>query len=172
MYRRFIAFVAAASIAITAFSALPARAGDKEVAKALAAVLGVAVVGKIIHDNRKDRLRKRRVVTRSHPTPVYTAPRRQTQPRARQVRKTPQIKPRPLPDLVRNEKLLPGKCFRSYDGQRETVRMFERTCLDTNFRHTRLLPQQCKVQVNTENGSRFGYQATCLRDAGYKLARG
>lgn len=169
MYRRFIATVAAASIAITAFGAAPARADDKDLAKALAAILGIAVVGKIIHDNRKER---EQAATRNHPAPIYTAPRRHYEPRVHQHRRDPQVQPRPLPRHVRNDKLLPSQCFRSYDTRRGTVRMFGRRCLENNFRHVNRLPQHCKVRVKTYNGKRTGYQARCLRDAGYRLARG
>ncbi|MGJ8626952.1 MAG: hypothetical protein ACSHXB_08335 [Sulfitobacter sp.] len=159
MYRRFIATIAAASIAITALGAAPARADDKDVARALAAILGIAVVGKIIHDKKKDR---ERAATRNHPAPVYQAPR--VRPR--------HVEPRPLPRHVRNKKLLPSQCFRSYDTRRGTVRMFGNRCLQNNFRHANRLPQHCKMRVRTHNGKRTGYQARCLRDAGYRLARG
>lgn len=159
MYRRFIATIIAASIAITAFGAVPARADDRDVARALAAILGLAVVGKIIHDNKKD---KERAVARQRAAPVYQPPR---------VRQR-YIEPRPLPRHVRNNKLLPKQCFRSYDTRRGTVHMFGRKCLNNNFRHVNSLPQHCKVRVNTFNGNRTGYQARCLRDAGYRLARG
>ena len=158
MYRRFIATVAAVSVAITALGAAPARADDKDVARALAAILGIAVVGKIIHDKKKD---KERAVTRRYNEPRIKRDRRHE----------PQVQPRPLPRHVRNSKLLPSQCFRSYDTRRGTVRMFGRRCLENNFRHANRLPQHCKVRVKTYNGKRTGYQARCMRDAGYRLAR-
>lgn len=159
MYRRFIATIAAASIAITALGAAPARADNKDLARALAAIAGIAIVGKIIHDKKKD---KERAATRKYPAPVYEAPR--VRPR--------HVEPRPLPRQVRNNKLLPSQCFRSYDTRQGTVRMFGNRCLQNNFRHANRLPQHCKVRVKTHNGKRTGYQARCLRDAGYRLARG
>ncbi|MGJ8616993.1 MAG: hypothetical protein ACSHWS_09130 [Sulfitobacter sp.] len=161
MYRRFIATVAAASIAITAFGAVPARADDRDVARALAVILGAAVVGKIIHDNKKE---KERAVTRRRAAPVYEAPRHEP-------RYIEPLAPRPLPRHVRNKKLLPAQCFRSYETRRGTVRMFGRRCLKNNFRHANTLPQHCKVRIKTYDGRRTGYQARCLRDAGYRLAR-
>ena len=50
MYRKFIATVAAASIALTVLGALPAAAGDRRTVNTIAAIVGLAVVGKIIHD--------------------------------------------------------------------------------------------------------------------------
>ena len=140
--------------------AAPARADDKDVARALAAILGIAVVGKIIHDKKKA---KERAVTRHDTTPTYHAPRTYHQPH---------VQPRPLPRHVRNNKLLPKQCFRSYDTRKGTVRMFGRRCLENNFRHANRLPQHCKVRIKTHAGKRTGFQARCLRDAGYRLARG
>jgi hypothetical protein len=168
MYRRFIATVAAASIAITAIGTAPARADDRDVARALAAILGVAVVGKIIHDNKKD---KRREVTRHQPAPVYQAPRQRTHKQVHRQR-SHNVQPRPLPRHVRNNKLLPKQCFHSFETRRGNVRMFGNRCLQNNFRHANSLPQHCKVRVKTYDGRRTGYQARCLRDAGYRLARG
>ena len=53
--KRFIATIAAAAIAITGFTTAPARAGDDEAAAAIAALLGLAVIGAVIADKRKDK---------------------------------------------------------------------------------------------------------------------
>ena len=45
MSTRFIGLIAAASIAITAIGAAPARADEDDVARALAVILGLAVIG-------------------------------------------------------------------------------------------------------------------------------
>lgn len=174
MYRRFIATVTAASIAITALGSVPARADERDVARALAAILGIAVVGKIIHDKKKD---KERAVARQRAAPIYETQRvrpRYVEPRHVEPSHVEprHVEPRPLPRHVRNNKLLPKQCFRSYDTRRGPVRMFGRKCLKNNFRHANSLPKHCKVRVNTYNGKRNGYQARCLRDAGYRLARG
>ena len=52
LHHKFIASIAAAAVAITAFTAAPAAAGDRnrDLAKIAAGILGVAIVGKIIHD--------------------------------------------------------------------------------------------------------------------------
>ncbi|MDH4539887.1 hypothetical protein [Sulfitobacter faviae] len=74
MYRKFIATIAALSVAITAFDARPAAADEKEVLRTLAAIAGVAIVGKMIYDNNKER-KERETVTRRRAAPVYEAPR-------------------------------------------------------------------------------------------------
>ena len=53
MYRKFIATITAASIALTAAGASPVFAGDRDTQRAIAALLGLAAVGIIIADNKK-----------------------------------------------------------------------------------------------------------------------
>ena len=164
MYRRFIATVAAASIAITAFGAMPARADNDDAARALAALLGIAIVGKIIHDNKKDKKAhhyEKKHVKKNH-VPHYN------QPSYKPPRYQP--KPRPLPRRV-DRKLLPGKCFHSYRTGRGKVRMFGRRCLKNNYDFVNRLPRQCLYEFDTPRGNRRGYEARCLRDRGYRLAR-
>jgi hypothetical protein len=157
MYRRFIATITAASIAITALGAVPAFAGDRDAARALAAILGIAVVGKIIHDNNK----KDRVQTHRPRQQVHNPPRYQNN----------RVQPRPVPQRV-NRKLLPGQCLRSFNTRQGKVRMFGRRCLNNNYKFARRLPQQCLYVFNTNRGDRQGYDARCLRQNGYRLARG
>ena len=177
MYRHFIATIAAASIAITAIGAVPAYAGDRDTVRALAAILGVAVVGKIIHDNNKKK-RAYRQPARVHNKPHATAPRHHTPrhdpPRAAKPRHDPpryNPQPRPLPRHV-SRKLLPQECFRSFETRQGKIRMFGDRCLKRNFEHVNRLPQRCHYKFGTPNGQRSGYEARCLRDAGYRLARG
>jgi hypothetical protein len=50
--------------------------------------------------------------------------------------------------------------------------MFGSRCLQQNYRYANRLPQHCAQQIRTRQGNRFGYDARCLRGAGYRLARG
>ncbi len=156
MYRKFIATVSAAAIALTALGSAPAYADDRDTARALAAILGLAVVGAIIHDKNKDKKRKAH-----RPAPVYKE----------HAYKPHRIKPRPLPQRV-NRKLLPQRCFRSVDTRQGTYRMFGQRCLNKHYRHVNSLPQRCHYTFRTYDGKRRGYEARCLRNAGYRLARG
>ena len=56
LHHKFIASIAAAAVAITAFTAAPAAAGDRnrDLAKIAVGILGVAIVGKIIHDKNPE----------------------------------------------------------------------------------------------------------------------
>ena len=166
MYRKFIGTVAAASLAITAFGAAPARADDEDVARALAALLGIAVVGAIINKSQKDD----HVVTRHQPRHVYNPPKpRHVAPRPRNIK--PHVQPRPLPDRV-NRRLLPGKCLRTFETRRGAVRRgFGNRCLQNNYRFAHRLPAACRITVRSRQGHRTYYKARCLRDQGYRLAR-
>ncbi|MEM6758043.1 MAG: hypothetical protein AAF601_01050 [Pseudomonadota bacterium] len=140
IHRRFIALITATSIAITGFSAAPARANDE--AAAIAALLGLAVIGAVIADRRKDK----RVVV--HPKPPV----------------------RPLPPRV-NRKLLPQHCLRSFQTNNGPRRIFGQRCLSRNYQYARSLPSQCHRQFWTDQGWRAGFGARCLRREGYQLAR-
>ncbi len=147
MSPRFIGLIAAASIAVTAIGASPARADDHDIARALAALLGVAVIAKVIKDSKDDR-----EVSRRHPRVV---------------------EPRPLPRRVDrvDRKLLPQRCFRTFDSRRGLHRGFGQRCLYTHFRYANRLPAHCLIRVRGTRGPRHAYEARCLRHQGYRLAR-
>ena len=194
MYRHFTAFVAAAALVLATLGGTPAHAGDKkDLARTLAVIAGAAIVGKIIYDKKKDREQERerqrqRQVTRADPQPIYSVPRpphrqeytpyphqrpRQESrlPRRIEPRPLPRLEPRPLPAEVDN-RLLPAQCFRSFDTRQGPQLLFGADCLNQNYRFTDRMPDQCLVDVATDDGWRAGYDARCLRDAGYSLARG
>ena len=165
MYRRFIATITAASIALTALGSVPAFAGDRDTERAIAAILGLAAIGAIIHSNNKeDKKQKQNYLhqpVKKHyaPKPVYQPPRYHVP------------KPRPLPQRA-HRKLLPQECFRSYETYRGKVRMFGARCLNKHYDFAHRLPHECEYIFNTSRGDRRGYEARCLRDRGYRLARG
>lgn len=144
IHRQFIGLVTAAAIAITGFTAVPARAGEDEVGAAIAALLGLAIVGAVIHEKKKDK-KKRHTVH----TPVH---------------------PKPLPKRV-NRKLLPQHCLRSFNTDRGYRRMFGQRCLNKSYHHVHSLPHTCHREIYTDRGWRGGYSARCLNRHGYQLAR-
>ncbi|MDW4498315.1 hypothetical protein R5H30_10020 [Sulfitobacter sp. D35] len=80
------------------------------------------------------------------------------------------ITPRPLPwDVER--KLLPGQCLQSHDTSGGKVRMFGYNCLENSYGHLNDLPDTCRTSVRGGTGEIYGYDAVCLRDRGYQLAR-
>lgn len=169
MPRKMISTVLAATLALTSFTA-PAQADDRDVARALAAIAGIAVLGAIIND-RNDRKRQTQTVTRQNTyVQPYAQPRTQVLPKRRVERTHRNFEPRPLPRRVAR-KLLPGHCLRSLHTRQGKVRMFGARCLHNNFAHANRLPQDCGIRVRTNQGPRRGYEARCLRGYGYQLAR-
>ena len=61
MHRKFIATVVATSILFTGFAAAPARANQEDVGRALATLIGIAIVGAVIHDSNKNKKPKVKV---------------------------------------------------------------------------------------------------------------
>lgn len=157
---RLVTTLTAAAIAMTAFTAVPAYADrDDRAARAIATILGLAVVGAIINDRKHERERRRD----THAAPVRR-PHGYVQPRTR-------VQPKTLPTRV-DRKLLPQQCFRSFNTRRGQVRMFGRRCLERNYRYVNRLPQNCFQRIRTNEGKRAGFGARCLRQNGYRLARG
>ena len=159
MTRRFIATVVGASLVVTALGALPVRA-DEDLAKALAAIVGIAIVGKVISDKLEDD-RKQPVATRNRTTDDYRFVNRN---------RTEDVITRWQPQRA-DRRLLPGDCLRSYKTRGERVRVFGKRCLQRNYEFNRSLPRDCEVAFRINDRKRRGYDARCLRREGYKLAR-
>jgi len=148
MHRKFIALIITATIAITGFSAAPARADADDLAKALAGIAALAIIGKASHDRRdRDEVNKRQHVHRDH-----------------------KLKPRPLPKrAARNA--LPAQCLRQAESDRGQIRVFGARCLERNYRFANQLPRGCTERVWTQRGWRWAYGARCLRRQGFEVAR-
>jgi hypothetical protein len=147
-HRTCISAVAGLSILITGLAAAaPARADSDDVARALAAIVGIAIIGAAINDARDDDRVK----------PV--------------TRHKPYVAPRPLPRRI-NRKLLPEHCFRVLSDRRGAqVPAFGRRCLNRNYSAVSSLPRNCLRQAYGHNGLQYAYGARCLRGHGYQLAR-
>ena len=166
-FRKALATLGVAAFILTGLSSVPAQAESKDLARALAAIAGIAIVGKLIHDRKKDKKRDHEVVTRRRPVdpiPIYRPH------RPRRVDPTP-VHPRPLPRRV-DRRQLPQHCFRSFDTPQGRFHMFGRQCLKKNYAFVNRLPKHCAQRIRTYNGKRNGFDARCLRREGYSLARG
>lgn len=161
MFAKLTGTLAAAAIALTSMGAAPAQADDRDAARIAAALLGIAIVGKIIHDNKKDR----KAAKRDKWVRPDTRPDRTHRPRG--------VKPRPLPPRVdrRNTRLLPQNCFQSFETYEGPRHIFGRKCLQRNYRYADSLPARCQVNIRAGGKVRHGYGARCLRREGYELAR-
>ncbi|MEO9576547.1 MAG: hypothetical protein ABJ263_19830 [Tateyamaria sp.] len=160
IHRQFIGTIAAIAIAITGFSAVPARAGNDDLAAALAVILGLAVVGTAINKRKDDKKARQKAY----------APKPKVQPRHVQPHRG-HIQPRPLPRQV-NRKLLPQRCLFNVETQNgRSIQAFGQRCLNRNYQFTNSLPNQCGRRVRTRNGAGYAYSARCLNKQGYQLAR-
>ncbi|MEP1537846.1 MAG: hypothetical protein ABJQ34_00075 [Paracoccaceae bacterium] len=153
MHRQFIAAVTAMSVAITVFATQPARAGDEEVARALAAIAGIAILGAAIKSSRDKK--KERAAQHSYPA----------QPKVHR-----HVQPRPLPKRV-NRKFLPRHCLHNFRDRRGSFSAFGRNCLNKNYGFTNSLPQHCARSVRANRGHHTVYSARCLSKNGFKVAR-
>ncbi len=57
MSGKFISLILAASLAVAGMTATPAAASDRDMARALAAIAGIAIIGVAISDNNKSKRR-------------------------------------------------------------------------------------------------------------------
>lgn len=152
-HHRFIGTIAALSILITAFGAAQVQARDRSAEQALAAILGLAVIGAIIAKQSDSAPKVDKVVPRPKP-----------------------IEARPLPrDLHRKHgsarRALPQQCLREFRTKRGPTRVFGVRCMDRHYDYVSRLPKHCERRMRTDRGVRYGWGARCLRSEGYRVAR-
>ena len=143
MHRKFIAFILAASVAVTGLSAAPAYA-DGKTARQLGWLALLGVVALAVQDaNRK------RTVTKN----TYNYP----------------TSPRPLPPQV-SRKTLPQTCLRSHNVNGYRRNLFGLACLKQNYAYVGSLPYACQLGYSNGRRNLVGYEPTCLRERGYRTA--
>ena len=146
MSRKFIATIIAASIAVTGFSAAPARADGDDLARFLVGATALVIIGSAINDSRRDRRHRDVYVGRDHRDWRPERPRRH------------------------RRAALPSTCLRVLNTDNGRVRMMARRCLERNYRQASSLPNSCKIRVRADRKIRKGYKMRCLRDHGYRIA--
>ncbi|MDC0659140.1 hypothetical protein N6L27_14135 [Leisingera sp. SS27] len=159
-HRKFIALIVAAAIAITGFSAAPARA-DNDVAKILGGLALLGILGAAIkHSRDKDD----HAVTRT-----YNPPQNHSHNRHRhQGRNRHGGHVKPLPQSVRRYDL-PAHCVRYFPRYSSNYPLAAKGCLDRNYGYTHKLPQVCKVTFWNGKHNRTGYKPGCLKKHGYRM---
>jgi len=157
---RLIGTLTAATIAVTSMGAAPAYADrdrrDGDAARAVGALLGLAAIGVIIHESKKDKKSKKREV--------------QHKKRHVQPHRNHRVIPKELPRrVVRNT--LPQNCLQTFRTRDGRAQMFSQRCLQRNYAGVNRLPQKCFQRIRTRDGHRSGYGARCLSARGYQLSR-
>ncbi|ATF19881.1 hypothetical protein [Phaeobacter gallaeciensis] len=143
-HRKFITLIVAAAIAVTGFSTAPARA-DEDVAKVLAGLAVLGIIGAIVKNNRDD---DRQQVTRPH------RPHR----------------PKPLPPRVARYDL-PAQCVRYFPRYSQSRTLMGRGCLRKQYGFEHKLPRACQVTFWNGKRNRVGYRPDCLKNRGYRITR-
>ncbi|WP_294620033.1 hypothetical protein [uncultured Roseovarius sp.] len=167
MHRKFITLIVAAAMAVTGLSAAPARADSEDVAKVIAGVAALAILGAAIADAKDD---KDRVVTRNRDHLRHDN-RHRGHGRKLGHRHHRYDGARPLPDRVKR-KLLPGACrVQARVRHGRDIRGFGRRCLARNYSYVNSLPRNCETRVRGRHGHmRTIYRGRCLYRHGYREA--
>lgn len=170
MHRKFITLIAASAIALTGFSAAPARADD-DVGKFLAGLAALAILGAAIENNRDHDttvIHRRQVIIRQPPRPRHVhvhPPRREVY--VRPGREVHVYRPRPYQRV--NRPALPGHCLRQYRGQGT---LLSGACLRREGTVLRALPRACQIGIDRGHGAgRVAFEPGCLRQKGYRVTR-
>lgn len=168
-HHRFIGTIAALSILITAFGAAQVQARDRSTEQALAAILGLAVIGAIIAKQSDSVPKVEKVVPRPKPIEARPLPRDLSRDLHRDL---PRNQSR---DLHRKHgsarQALPQQCLREISTKRGPARVFGVRCMDRNYGYVSRLPKHCERRMRTDRGVRYGWEARCLRSEGYRVAR-
>lgn len=147
--RRFATTLAAAATALAAMTAaaVPARAGSDDIAKILAGVAAIAIIGTAINNNKA----KAAPPPQPHPYPY-------PQPGHGQGR------PHQAP-------LLPSVCTITISGYGvPTTSLYSERCLvQQSFQHR--LPKSCASPVQFGDRKDRLYRADCLVEAGFRTGR-
>lgn len=158
-HRKFIAMIVAASIAITGFSAAPARA-DEDVAKFIAGMALLGILGAAINDARKD--------DRGHVTRTYKPPHNHGHAPRHHTHNRHGGHVKPLPPRVRRYDL-PAHCVRYFPRYSRNYPLAGKGCLDRSYGKTHALPKACRVTFWNGRQHRTGFKPRCLKQHGYRM---
>lgn len=195
MSRKFITIILSAAIAVTGFTAPPARAGDDDIAKWIAGAAALAIIGAAINEknnNNNNRSRPRynngygyngygynndynHNNGHSHGNGHKKGHKKgddhdegHGQNYGNQGHSGNVISPRPNP-LV-----LPARCRVERNLNGNSIRGFSRGCLNRSNVNVNALPRDCAVKFRDRKSNRpvVIYGGRCLRGYGYRVARG
>lgn len=162
-HRTFISLILASALAITGVSAAPARAGDDDIAKWIAGVAALAIIGAAIADNDRD---KKQVVTRNRGYNYNKGHGHRHNYNHGHGHKHGYAHKQNF-----HRYKLPVQCRRDVQTRKGYIRGFGRHCLLKNYGHFNSLPHQCAVKTRDYSGNRrVVYSGRCLGQHGYRVA--
>ncbi len=178
MSRKFIASVLAASLAITSFSAAPAKAGNDDLVKFLAGATALIIIGKALdgkgrssvrydygyhnhgnqgHTHRYDNDHKHH---KGYTPPVHNG-RHYDDNHSGKYGHQGQHQAR---------KVLPGACEVSVRMENGRRNFLNSRCLERRNVKTQNLPSRCHITAGRDrHGKITGYTTQCLQNRGYKI---
>ena len=188
MYRNFIATVLATAVALTAFTAAPARANNDDLLKILGGVAAIAIIGAAINEARDDddvthnynyynngRHKAHRKHHKHHTHHKHHKRYTHTHKGYRHSHDGFQRhnnRARPVPTRVQR-KLLPASCRVNARRNGQNFLAYSDWCLDRKFRHTNALPRKCAVNARVLHNNKRNsvYSSRCLSRYGYAAAK-
>jgi hypothetical protein len=151
---KFAAGLVALSIAISGASALPARAGDEDVAKIIGGLATLFIVGKAIENSKsksKAKAERDAQVSRSG----HTFPSRGVGRFGRT-----------------NAFEVPNSCVMSVQGKHHRIQTVAvESCVMRERRSAVPLPRACETKVRTKHARFDAYDVGCLNNFGYRVTR-
>lgn len=164
--RRFIATLAAGATAfalMTAAAAVPARAsGSDDLAKALAAVAAIAIIGAAVNDNRKD---KAQAHAPQHPPQHAQGRYREVDPWDEPTRRHHD---KPQHGYKARAVTLPANCAVEVGGRHGVQTAYIGRCLQRSGIE-RNLPRRCELPVRLRGQRVAAYDQNCMIGAGFRV---
>jgi len=172
--KRSLAMMLALALALGSVVASPARAAsDREVAGVLIGALALVAIGKAVVDRNERRKQEQAEVSRRQ---AEVSRRHDEAPRIYSGR--PPVQPglgrgqglgEPRGPLARRA-MIPAVCARAgYGSAAHTARYIPGWCLERNMRDARTLPASCQRLIQTRDGLRTFFEASCLTRMGYRV---
>ncbi len=179
MSRKFIAAVLAASLAITTFSAAPARAADgRDVLKALGTAGVLYMLGNAIaearedakDDRKKDKKKKKEQQRQEELAKQWRQRHEERREERHDNRRNdpPRVVGPAFGQRQDTKYVLPSRCMMRIDGGGSRY-AFDRDCMTNAGVRTSRLPDACEMYVRDGGRKERAFDGSCLRRKGYGL---
>jgi hypothetical protein len=162
MLRKLTTLTAAAALAISGLTAIPAQAKNKDLGKVLAGAAALFIIAKAIEADKKSRAEVKRQRQEDAWYDYEAAERAALEQRLAEERARNGITA--PADLV-----IPGTCAFDINGAYGAETVAGADCLNLNYAYASSLPATCSKSIETRNGLRLVYDLDCLERAGFPV---
>ena len=156
MFKTVTAGLTALSLALSVPTT--AQAGNDDVAKALAGLALIAIVGAALSDNNGR--------TQVQVTPPQSYPNRREGVRSHDEHRSDN-----WGHNARRVALLPEACSIELNRHGETRELYNSRCLRRTYANFDALPSDCQTTYRQNGHTRNGFNASCLRQYGFRTER-